>query len=274
MQTARASQPAVETDDVQNDTTDASSPPKSHSSSSESPREPGDLKKRLQARIAELQQRRLPSGSNAGSAPNSPTLTKSRTQILEERKKQKQARKQKRRDEAKTISMAGTKRAHESNNESKNASEAIRFNQIEVDHTANGQKKRKLDPKQALARAESKQARLQKLKEKDSEKAGQIEEANKWNKMLKQASGEKVLDNPSLLKKSIKKIEKKKQKSAKVWNERVQNVKDKQVEKQRKRTENIQKRKEEVKAKKMGKKVQKSKSAGAKPKKRAGFEGK
>ena len=131
-----------------------------------------------------------------------------------------------------------------------------------------------MDPKQALARAESKQARLQKLKEKDSEKAGQIEEANKWNKMLKQASGEKVLDNPSLLKKSIKKIEKKKQKSAKVWNERVQNVKDKQVEKQRKRTENIQKRKEEVKAKKMGKKVQKSKSAGAKPKKRAGFEGK
>lgn len=43
-----------------------------------------------------------------------------------------------------------------------------------------------------------------------------------WKSAMMRASGEKVLDDPKLLRKSLKKEQKRKEKSAKGWQERTQ----------------------------------------------------
>lgn len=48
-------------------------------------------------------------------------------------------------------------------------------------------------------------------------KAVEIHEKESWSKALKKAEGEKIKDDPKLLKKTIKKKIMKKKKSEKVW---------------------------------------------------------
>jgi hypothetical protein len=92
---------------------------------------------------------------------------------------------------------------------------------------------------------------------------GQEQEA--WGAALKRAQGEKVFDDPKLLRKSLKKEAKMKQKKSKVWNERLEKQKEGQEAKQNKRRTNLQRR---VDAKKEAKKVKREKKL-----LRAGFEG-
>jgi len=125
-------------------------------------------------------------------------------------------------------------------------------------------KKGKSDPRTALEAAKNKQARLSAL---DEEKRKDIQEKDLWLAAKKRAQGERVLDNPKLLQKSVKRLDKAKLKSEKQWNERKDNVvKGKEI-KQKKRDANLKKRKEEKGSK--GKK----KSKPPKKVKRAGFEG-
>ncbi|KIW05604.1 uncharacterized protein PV09_03475 [Verruconis gallopava] len=133
-------------------------------------------------------------------------------------------------------------------------------------------KKRKgpSDTKTALIAAEKHQARLNSL---DPSKRASLEEKDMWLHARQRVSGEKVLNDVSLLKKSLKRKEKAKSRSEKQWNERLEAVKRSQEARQRKREENIAKRREEKNAPKgkrakTGAGVKKSKS-----KKRAGFEG-
>jgi len=51
----------------------------------------------------------------------------------------------------------------------------------------------------------------------DPKKAEEYKENKAWDKVMKRASGEKVKDRVDLLKKSIKRREAKKKKSAKKW---------------------------------------------------------
>lgn len=62
--------------------------------------------------------------------------------------------------------------------------------------------------------AEAKQARLQELSlaERDA-----VSKKDKWAAMEKRLAGEKVKDDPKLLKRSLKRQEIKKKKSAKAW---------------------------------------------------------
>jgi isoaspartyl peptidase/L-asparaginase-like protein (Ntn-hydrolase superfamily) len=55
-----------------------------------------------------------------------------------------------------------------------------------------------------------------------------------WRNALARAQGEKVLDDPKLLRKSIKKEEKQKVKSAKAWQERTAQQEQRQKAKQNK----------------------------------------
>jgi hypothetical protein len=48
-------------------------------------------------------------------------------------------------------------------------------------------------------------------------KAVELHEKESWSKAIKRAEGEKVKDDPKLLKKTIKKKNMKKKKSEKVW---------------------------------------------------------
>ena len=123
------------------------------------------------------------------------------------------------------------------------------------------------DPRTALLAAQKHQARLNGL---DEAKKADIAEKDTWLNARKRAHGERIRDDTSLLKKTLKRKEKQKTKSSKEWNERLDGVKKSQDMKQKKREANLQKRKEEK-----GKKGGKSglKKGKGKPKARPGFEG-
>jgi hypothetical protein len=126
-------------------------------------------------------------------------------------------------------------------------------------------RKGKSDAKTALDAAQKKQARINGL---DETKRKDIEEKDLWLAAKKRAQGEKVFDDVNLLKKTLKRQDKQKEKSKQEWKERLTNVQDGKERKQKKREENLKKRREEKgqkgkkKVKKPGKKV-----------KRPGFEG-
>jgi len=85
------------------------------------------------------------------------------------------------------------------------------------------------------------------------ETAGKTSEAvvltdqTKWATALKRAQGEKVRDDPTLLKKTIKKETKVKDMKTKKWKERNENVEKQKQKVQEKRQKNIQERKDEKK---------------------------
>ncbi len=104
----------------------------------------------------------------------------------------------------------------------------------------------------------------------DERKRADIEEKDLWLNAKKRAHGEKVRDDMSLLKKTLKRKEKAKLKSESEWNERITGVQKGQEMRQKKREENLRKRKEEKGGKGKGK--AKGKKPGKKSK-RPGFEG-
>ena len=122
------------------------------------------------------------------------------------------------------------------------------------------------DPKTRLAQLDAKAERLAKM---DPEKAERAKENDRWHHALLAARGEKVKDNPALLKKTISRREREKKKSKREWDERIAKVERDREDRQRKREENLAKRREEKGRK--GRKVKVKKPVVKK--KRPGFEG-
>jgi hypothetical protein len=109
-------------------------------------------------------------------------------------------------------------------------------------------KRRVKNKKKALEQAK----RMQEAK-KDPEKANKIA----WDTARRRAAGEKVHDDPKLIKVSLKKDQKRQQKHASQWKERQKTVdKQKQV-KQKTRTENIRERAHQKKMRKIEKREKK-----------------
>jgi hypothetical protein len=125
-------------------------------------------------------------------------------------------------------------------------------------------KKRKgpQDARGALQAMQKKQARLNGF---DAEKKADITEKDLWLNASKRAHGERVRDDLSLLKKTLKSKQKAKVKSEKDWDERIRGVQKGKEMRQKKREENLRKRREE--------KGGKGKKKGIKTKSRPGFEG-
>ncbi|XP_066586807.1 surfeit locus protein 6 homolog [Prorops nasuta] len=110
------------------------------------------------------------------------------------------------------------------------------------------------DPKKILQQLEQKSEKLKMLEELgEKEKASEIKEKDAWKTALARSSGEKVKDDPRLLKKSIQKQEQRKKKSSKKWQNRLETVTKGLQEKQEKRQENIMKRKKDKKLNKLKK---------------------
>jgi hypothetical protein len=132
-------------------------------------------------------------------------------------------------------------------------------------------KKGPQDPATALQASEKKRLRLAGL---DEEKRADIEEKDLWLNAKKRAHGEKIRDDTSLLKKTLKRKEKSKKKSEKEWNERKEGVAKGQAMRQKKREENLKRRRDEKGSKGKGKgKSGVSKTKKPKVKSRPGFEG-
>ncbi|KAK3119325.1 hypothetical protein QOZ80_9BG0717990 [Eleusine coracana subsp. coracana] len=119
-----------------------------------------------------------------------------------------------------------------------------------------------VDPKEARRRkkrrVKNKKAALEQAKrmqeaKKDPEKANKIA----WDTARRRAAGEKVHDDPKLIKESLKKDQKRQQKHATQWNERRKTVDKQRQEKQKTRTDNIRERAHQKKMRKIEKREKK-----------------
>lgn len=128
-----------------------------------------------------------------------------------------------------------------------------------------GKRKGPADLRTVLEVAERKRARLEGMEE---GRRRDVEEKEAWLNAKKKVHGERVRDDTSLLKRTLKRKEQQKRKSEREWGERIKGV-EKGIEmRQKKREENLKKRKE-----KGGKGKGSKPSAVAKKVKRPGFEG-
>lgn len=119
-------------------------------------------------------------------------------------------------------------------------------------------KKQENDPKKILQNLQKQKEKLQKLEaEGAADKVAEIKEKTAWKNAIAKAHGEKVKDDPELLKKSVKRREEKQQHSKKKWEKRLENVKRLKDERQKKRTDNIEKRKKDKKNTKLKKAAKK-----------------
>lgn len=118
-------------------------------------------------------------------------------------------------------------------------------------------KKTEKDPKKILDKIKEDSKKLTVIEKEDKEKAEVLKEKQKWSIALKRASGEKVKDDPELLKKSIMKEKNKKMRSQKKWQARMDRVQQDKDERQKKRKDNIQTRILENKKRKMKRAIKK-----------------
>lgn len=128
------------------------------------------------------------------------------------------------------------------------------------DFTEIGIKKKpsKKDTKKMLLELKQKKEKLkamEKLGEK--ERVEEIKEKDAWKAVLVKSSGEKVKNDPNLLKQTLKRKEGRKKQSAKKWKSRLENLQKGIQERQSKRQNNIIKRKQEKKINKLKKAAKK-----------------
>ncbi|KAI4352237.1 hypothetical protein L6164_006509 [Bauhinia variegata] len=149
----------------------------------------------------------------------------------------------------------------------KDASEASKdlvFGHIKLDNEdRQGKKKKKFSKSKELERAK----KLEEAK-KDPEKGEAIAKKHSWTTAMNRAAGIKVHDDPKLLQKSIQKENKRRQKNAGKWKERIETTNQMKAGKQQKRSENIA---EKIRQKKMRKIEKREKKLLRQP--RPGFEG-
>jgi len=260
--------------------TDASQPPKPT---------PEELRARLADRLAALRASRNADGIDGAPARNRRELMESRRQKEEQRRAHKKDLRQKAKEEERqkrneTLAhgsplLSGSPLMSPGSPLTPSSENNFSFGRINF---SNGQHastnlsaildsktkpKGPSDPHTALLAAQNKQSRLNSL---DETKRADIAEKDTWLSARKRAHGERIRDDTSLLKKTLKRKEKQKKKSEKEWTERIEGVKKGRDMRQKKREANLQKRKDE----KGGKGGKKSKAAKkGKPKARPGFEG-
>eukprot|EP00210_Caulerpa_lentillifera_P005323 g5086.t1 len=82
--------------------------------------------------------------------------------------------------------------------------------------------------------------------------------STEWNHALQRASGERVLDDPQKIQKTIKNQKKQKIRSAKAWEQRLEAVEQQKQERQEKRQKNLKMRSDQKKRKKDMRRMNKS----------------
>ncbi|KAI5968039.1 hypothetical protein KGF57_000265 [Candida theae] len=251
------------------------------------------LKERLESKINNLREKRKAVGTKSAGAPTS------REQILAERKRRQESKQQKRKHEELEENDDNDDEEEEEeeeefeNEKSDDKDQAVLYGNIAFSDgsqlTSNlssvrrsADKKKKQGPankdiKAHLLKLEKKKRKLENMSQEEQAKQ---KEKDKWSRVMSQAEGIKLKDDEKLLKKALKRKEKKKLKSEIEWKDRQQAVKDTVAARAKRREENLkarkegkgQKRKNLPKLRKFTGVVNKSKN-GQNKKKRAGFEG-
>lgn len=131
-----------------------------------------------------------------------------------------------------------------------------------------------------LEDAEGRRAKLESLK--GTAEGVEVKAAHDWDAAMRRAGGEKVRDDPKLLKRTIKREARQKKKSGKTWQDRKRQETTEKAEKQAKREENLANRRKGAPSKADAKKkaaaakgpgTRKERAATGKGDGRGGFEG-
>lgn len=242
--------------------------------------DPEELKSRLQSRIEILRTERKADGPNGSPARSRQDLLDARRQKEEARKAHKKELRQKAKEEeaarkAELIARGSPLLSPGSplSPSSEANTHGISFGRVDFGNgqrassnlndilKPGGRPKGPSDPTTALIAAENRQSRLSGF---DPAKQADIAQKDSWLNARKRAQGERMRDDTSLLKKTLKRKQKQKKKSEKEWGDRSEGVRKGQEIRQKKRESNLAKRRDEKGGKR--KKVKK-------PKARAGFEG-
>ncbi|PJF17999.1 putative surfeit locus protein 6 [Paramicrosporidium saccamoebae] len=107
------------------------------------------------------------------------------------------------------------------------AAETVLFNKLAfTDADTKAAKKNRMpkNPKQALAAVERKREKLSALRERDPSLAKAAEGKDAWSKAIDRAQGTVVRDDPRLLKRSLARMQKEKERGKKRWEERVEKM--------------------------------------------------
>lgn len=257
--------------------------------------DPEVLRARLHARIEELRAARKADGLDGKPARNRQELLEARRRKQEQRKAHKRELRQQAKDDEKRATVeaelaqlrgSGSPLTPDifSSPRQVELPTNFSFGSIEfgdgqhMDSTLSAfvdphKKKGPQDVRTALEAAEKKRARMNGL---DEGKRADIADKDAWLNAKKKAHGGRVKDDVNLLKKTLKRKGKMKQKSEKEWGERLDGVRKGKEMRQHKREENLRKRKEEKGGKGKGKGAGAGKGKakpGGKAKGRPGFEG-
>ena len=203
-----------------------------------------ELRERLKAKVEELRGKRKAGDTEEGHAQK-------RQKRMDRKQRKKEMRlKEKQRKTSKQVSRISIKDSRPS---LEDKSGRIVYSKFDFSTPVKewepaGKKK---DYKKLLAKAEASQKKLEELKKKDEKKGEDLEEKLNWQKAVELAKGTKLKDNPKQLKKTIKRLGKKKNRSQKQWEERVKQEKQMKERRQELRQKHIQERTEQIKAKKM-----------------------
>lgn len=135
------------------------------------------------------------------------------------------------------------------------------FSKFDFSEIGTKKKLPRKDTKKILLELKQKKEKLKEMEQLgEIEKARELKEKDAWKSALAKASGEKVKDDPDLLKRTIKRRDQQKKQSSKKWESRLENVQKGIRERQEKRQENIMKRKKEKKLNKLKKAAKKGRA--------------
>ena len=192
-----------------------------------------ELQVRLKARIADFRRKRK--------APESACR-----EVRKKRKKEARGeKKEKKKEIKKRVKQVET------------IKQAVIFSKIDVSAPSRDWKpptSKKKDYRKLLAEVETKRKRLEETGESRRE---EVQEKLNWQKAVDMARGSKVKDDPKLLKKTVKRLEKKKKASRKKWDHRTKVEESVKQKRQEVKKKHIQKRIEQIKEKKQKKRAKK-----------------
>ena len=221
-----------------------------------------ELRERLQAKIAASRMARKAEESKEKAA-------KAR-EWREEKKMTKAEKKRKERAEAAVgAAMDGKKSGKRRAEEDADATEDeddLQFGRVEVDGKVGGPPRKKRADKQTLLRkALDQRKEIADAGGEETEAGKKVAERYSWDAALARAGGEKVLDDPKLLQKSVKNEARMKKRSAQKWEARVARTEEQMAAKQKKRKDSLKSR--------ANAKVEKRIEKREKKRNRPGFEG-
>lgn len=136
----------------------------------------------------------------------------------------------------------------------------LQFTEFSTDGKQDELEKRSKSRKRKLAKSLAKAQRNKEIEKSFAEtgEGGAKVLTTEWNHALQRASGGRVLDDPKKIKKTIEDKRKRRIRSAKAWEKRLEDVEQQKQERQEKRRKNLKTRSDEKKRKKEVRKAKKS----------------